>query len=830
MATEKVEREIDLETRKTTVEPRSTVAARMLASACMVKQKSTAREERRRTKQRKGCGRKFLKKMVCRVLLIFLPMAMLTLALNIKSAKSEPETWIVDDDGPADFSTIKEAIEAANPGDIIYVKTGEYYENSISIHGNQNKDGISVVGESVYTTIVYGESTHDSVFSVGLVHGVTISGFTISVGGESYGVGISCYTSSKCVFSGNIIANGSEGIDLAGVNQTKILDNTFINIAQWAVFLESPRCWGNKIAGNTISGCEYGIVVRGSHSNEVSRNYVSDSVFEGGISGVGISIETSHGNVLLGNVVENNYIGIGISDGNLLHHNDIINNTKQVNVSAFGDANTWDDSYPSGGNYWSDHELVDEYGGPSQNQVGYDRICDKPYVIDENNRDRYPLMAPHSYARPLCMHEVFVPATESDVNIDGIVNVFEWNESNRISFTSADDKGFVSVYLNYNPPEKSLEMAFVAHDETEVQNQSKAKDLLSFAFDTLKNGGNAPQEDDLILAIQRGTVDWQGYPNTDTYYVRGNGTGWDISNAYSNPTSLPFPFGQFDWARTSYSDYWQAEISLDLEAELDIGFILAQMDFDDDGTEIRRYFPGFITELNSSIPDLWGTIKLDRTAPTGSITIDDYAAYTNSTSVALTLTATDTTSGVYQVRYSNDGVWDTEPWELPSPTKAWTLTSGDGARKVYFQIKDDAGLVSETYSDTIVLDTTSPTANAYAVSSSLIVWIVDFDAAASSDNLAIASHEWSFGDGTSEIGQEVQHIYADLGVYNVTLTVRDAASNIDTVSIWVTVLPPASPWWEWLLMVTLAVLGVATTITIGAKMKKQIGQTARAPV
>jgi hypothetical protein len=53
---------------------------------------------------------------------------------------------------------------------------------------------------------------------------------------------------------------------------------------------------------------------------------------------------------------------------------------------------------------------------------------------------------------------------------------------------------------------------------------------------------------------------------------------------------------------------------------------------------------------------------------------------------------------------SNDGTWDIEPWEDLSTTKGWTLTAGDGMKTVYLQIKDEAGLLSSTYSDTIVLD------------------------------------------------------------------------------------------------------------------------------
>ncbi len=95
--------------------------------------------------------------------------------------------------------------------------------------------------------------------------------------------------------------------------------------------------------------------------------------------------------------------------------------------------------------------------------------------------------------------------------------------------------------------------------------------------------------------------------------------------------------------------------------------------------------------------------------PTGAITINNGDAYAASSPVTLTLTYEGVSSAVSQVRYSNDGTWDTEQWESTSSSKAWSLSQGDGSKTVYYQIVNVLGMLSSTYSDNIVLDSTAPT-------------------------------------------------------------------------------------------------------------------------
>gem|GEM_PF-3890134 len=97
---------------------------------------------------------------------------------------------------------------------------------------------------------------------------------------------------------------------------------------------------------------------------------------------------------------------------------------------------------------------------------------------------------------------------------------------------------------------------------------------------------------------------------------------------------------------------------------------------------------------------------LDTTPPSGIVVINNNASYTNSLSVTLTLTYTDTLSGMKDMCISNNGfVWSA--WEQPAQTKQWQLDAGDGTKYVYVKFRDNA---NNTYiaGDSIVLDTAPP--------------------------------------------------------------------------------------------------------------------------
>jgi len=66
-------------------------------------------------------------------------------------------------------------------------------------------------------------------------------------------------------------------------------------------------------------------------------------------------------------------------------------------VDSYESTNIWDDSYPSGGNYWSDYE--EKY--PDAEELDGSGIWDTPYEIDWNDQDNYPLMKPWTPTPPI---------------------------------------------------------------------------------------------------------------------------------------------------------------------------------------------------------------------------------------------------------------------------------------------------------------------------------------------------------------------------------------------------------------------------------------------
>ncbi len=180
----------------------------------------------------------------------------------------------------------------------------------------------------------------------------------------------------------------------------------------------------------------------------------------------------------------------------------------------------------------------------------------------------------------------------------------------------------------------------------------------------------------------------------------------------------------------------------------------------------------------------------DTTNPAVTITSPTEGSDLASTSVTVSGTASDDV-GVEKVEFSTAGT----NWILAEGTTSWsgTLTLAEGPTTIFARATDTSGN-TETVSIVVTVDTVKPMAVAGEDQTASVGETVSLDARGSSDNQAIVTYEWDFGDGTTGTGETTTHIYSDPGTYTVTLTVRDAAGNADTDVLTATVeTEPANP-------------------------------------
>jgi len=206
--------------------------------------------------------------------------------------------------------------------------------------------------------------------------------------------GISLHESYVNITNCDIIDNEAAGINLS--------DSSYNNIVGCRI--NSGGSGGGPQASTTMDGI---VITDNSNDNEIrecnilyKRNGIH--IIDSGnndidwctikSNGNGTYIEGDSDNNDIRNCdIEYNTYGIYITGAtainNVIHHNDFYYNTNNANSDS--SPNTWDDDYPSGGNYWDDYTGIDDDGN-------WDGIGSTPYDIpgSGNNQDRYPLRAP----------------------------------------------------------------------------------------------------------------------------------------------------------------------------------------------------------------------------------------------------------------------------------------------------------------------------------------------------------------------------------------------------------------------------------------------------
>ena len=310
--------------------------------------------------------------------------------------------------------------------------------------------------------------------------------------------------SNNTIQNNTVSLNWWVGIGLTASQNAKILENNVVN-NRWGIYIEedgrgNPSI-NNTVYNNFISNNDQGIRICSAHNNSITQNNINRN-------GYGIYLERSL--------------------NNKIYHNNFKDNTQQAYVLP-SSINTWDDGYPSGGNYWSDY--VERY--PDAKELDSSGLWDMPYVIDENNRDRYPLMYPYgTETYKLTITTTFGGTTNPSPGIYTYVN------GTQVVITAIPNNGFSFDYWLLDGVKTTQ------NPITIIMNANHT--LVAYFVDDIPPEISEPWQDppaNNVQPLQNVTVcvnvtDYgTGIKNVTLWYSLDNGTSWTIINM----TALPIP-------------------------------------------------------------------------------------------------------------------------------------------------------------------------------------------------------------------------------------------------------------------------------------------------
>ncbi len=209
----------------------------------------------------------------------------------------------------------------------------------------------------------------------------------------------------------HLVQGNGQGVGIALFGRSRVsVQNISVISHLYGILMEDS--FSNVVFATHMNYNQFGFWLLNSSANEIIGNEAANNYF-------GLSLMShSGGNLIKGNTIRENVgmyaAGLYVyeSSGNVIYHNSFLNNMIQKKSQVYDAAwdcadpglidpsiNIWDNGYPSGGNYWSDHDNTDHFKGVFQNETGSDEIADMPYVIDPDlaaplgNKDNYPLQS-----------------------------------------------------------------------------------------------------------------------------------------------------------------------------------------------------------------------------------------------------------------------------------------------------------------------------------------------------------------------------------------------------------------------------------------------------
>jgi len=167
---------------------------------------------------------------------------------------------------PADAPTIQSGINAAQPGDVVLVACGTYYEDEIEM-----RSGVHLLSETgVADCVTIDAQGYGEVFTCSWITDTTIEGFTITGGFNQRGGGVlsvfSIFTINNCKFIDNSASGGGEGDGGGG-------------LSSWSSNLQLEECAFIENGSNKHGG---GIYINGGNLSLTNCLFMNNSIHNSG--------------------------------------------------------------------------------------------------------------------------------------------------------------------------------------------------------------------------------------------------------------------------------------------------------------------------------------------------------------------------------------------------------------------------------------------------------------------------------------------------------------------------------------------------------------------
>jgi len=560
----------------------------------------------------------------------------------------------------------------------------------------------------------------------------------------------------------NQLSGNWEGMLLNSMVSPQVSDNVMRGNLNPALIVELTD--GGLFTGNVVEGTQWD----GVHLYQANRTTWLRNNLAGAVN-FGLHALDSHDGTLVENRIAGNGVGVALegSTGWLVHHNLFESNALQAQ-DDLGAVNTWDDGYPSGGNWWSDYGGVDQCSGPLQNICpNPDSIGDTPYVIDPDSRDRYPLWTPAAIppsasftVTPAMGNITTVFTFDANASWDanepaaGLLALWDWEDDGTWDTAPTTNKTATHAYAAPGLYTVRLQVRDSTNLTNETTRQVLVEDTAPVAAFTVNPGSG----------------------NVTTSFTADASNSTDLEDP---PAVLEV---RWDWEDDgTWDTAWsRAKVANHLYAAPGNYTIRLQV----------RDSAGLTAEATRDV-------RLLNTAPVAAF---DLLPAAGNVSTVFTADASNSTdledpTGVLEVRWDweDDGVWDTA-W---STTKTATHTfPAVGAYTTRLQVRDAGGLTSEA-TRTVSLANTGPTADLQASPAvGGLATSFAFDASLSSDLEDPAGLEarWDWEDDAVwdtgwSAGLTAAHAYGVPGVFVVRLEVRDTGGLTDTATAAVQVFP-----------------------------------------